>query len=103
MSEMIFWLSRFVLEVRKKDSEPYPPNSLYQIVCGLQRFLKDHGRADIKIFENPAFHDFRATIDGEMKRLNGTGKYAKKKQTQPISVEEENRLWELRLLGDDNP
>ena len=31
------------------------------------------------------------------------GKYAKKKQAQPISVEEENRLWELRPLGDDNP
>ena len=103
VSEIDFWLSRFVLEVRKKNGEPYPPDSLYQIVCGLQRFLKDHGRADIKIFENPAFHGFRATINGEMKRLTATGKYTNKKRAEPISKEQENRLWDLGLLGDYNP
>jgi len=50
VSEMNFWLPRFVLEIRKKNREPYPPNSLYQIVCGLQRQLCEHGRADIKLF-----------------------------------------------------
>ena len=103
LTEMNFWLSRFVLEIRKKNSEPYPPNTLYQVVSGLQRFLREHGRADIKIFENPALHGFKATIDGEMKRLNKTGKYVNKKQAQPIAVEQEDRLWELGLLGDHSP
>ena len=31
------WLSKFVVEVRRKDGKPYPPQSLYQICCGLQR------------------------------------------------------------------
>ena len=97
---MNFWLSRFVLEVRKKNGEPYPPNTLYQLICGLQRQLRERGRADIKIFDNPSFHDFRSTLDGEMKRLNSTGNYVNKKQAQPITVEQENRLWELGLLGD---
>ena len=45
--EMNFWLSKFVLEVRKKNGEPYPPNTLYQLICGLQCQLREHGRADI--------------------------------------------------------
>ena len=102
MSELDFWLTRFVLEVRKKDAKPYPPNTLYQIVCGLQRDLRDHGRADMKLFDNPSLHGFRSTLDGEMKRLNGTGNYIDKKQAQPITPEQENHLWEIGLLGDHN-
>ena len=79
VSEMNFWLPRFVLEIRKKNGEPYPPNSLYQIVCGLQCQLREHGRADIKLFENPALYDFRSTLDSEMKRLNATGNYLNKR------------------------
>ena len=41
-------------------------------------------------------------LDGEMKCLNGTGNYMNKKQPQPITKEQENRLWELGLLGDHN-
>ena len=78
VSEMDFWLSRFVLEVRKKNGDPYPPNTLYQLICGLQRQLREHGHADIKLFDNPSLHGFRSTLDGEMKRLNGTGNYLKK-------------------------
>ena len=33
-----FWMPRFILEIRKKNGDEYPPpNSLYQMVCGLQR------------------------------------------------------------------
>ena len=28
VSEMDFWLSRFILEVRKKNGDPYPPSTL---------------------------------------------------------------------------
>ena len=96
--------SHFVLEVRKqKDGEPYPPNTLYQLVCGLQRQLRESGRAEIKLLDNPSLHGFKATLDGEMMRLNSTGNYLDKKQAQLISIAEEERLWELGLLGDHNP
>ena len=92
---MDFWLPRFILGVRKKNGDPYPPNMLYQLICGLQRQLREHGRADIKLFDNLSLHGFRSTLDGEMKRLNGL-------KAQPITQEQENRLWELGLLGDHN-
>ena len=43
--ELNYWLSKFVGEVRQKK-EPgrcYTPNSLYQMCCGIQRYLTDNG------------------------------------------------------------
>ncbi len=39
VSEMNFWLSRYILEIRKKDGQPYPPNSLYSLYVGYNVFL----------------------------------------------------------------
>lgn len=82
--------------------EPYPLNTIYQLIRGLQCQFCDHGRANIKL-DNPAFHDFCSSLDGEMKRLNASGEYINKKQAQLITVEQESHLWDLRLLGDHNP
>ena len=72
----------FVLEIRKKDGEPYLPNVLYQIICGLRRNLCETGRADVNLFMNPALHDFHCMLDGEMKCLNATDNYVSKQQAQ---------------------
>ena len=38
-----FWLSRFVLEIRRCDGKRYPPASLYQLCCGILRHLHAAG------------------------------------------------------------
>ena len=101
--EIDFWLCRFVLEICRKDGNNYPPNSLYQICCGLLRHLRTSGHAEVNLFEQARFHNFRTVLDSEMKRLNSTGQYIHKKQAEPITVEDENRLWHLGLLGDTSP
>ena len=98
-----FWLSRFVLEIRRRDGERYPPASLYQLCCGILRYLRAAGRAEVNIFEQAEFHTFRATLDSEMKRLNSTGQYIHKRRAEPITVEDENVLWEVGLLGTTSP
>lgn len=40
-------LSRFVLEVRKKNGDEFPPNSLYHIISGLQRYLRLNGQPEV--------------------------------------------------------
>ena len=34
-----YWLSKFLQEVTKCSKDPYPPKTLYQIVCSIRRFF----------------------------------------------------------------
>jgi len=97
-----YWLQRFVLEVRKSNKQNYCPDSLYQLVCGLQRALRA-GDRDINFFEQFEFSQFRDVLDGELKRLNSTGKYILKRKVDVITEEMEDTLWEKGLLGDHSP
>ena len=67
--ELSFWLSKFVYEIRKKDKSEYPPNSLYLLCTGLQRYLRETGAPELKIFESPHFKLFQDSLDAEMKRF----------------------------------
>ena len=101
-TELSHWLTRFVLEVRKKNGDLYPPNTLHHIVAGLQRHLRWSGRP-IDLFKDQQFYDFQSALDAELKRIAGKGIGAKKRQAEVITEEEEQRLWEKGLLGEDTP
>ena len=40
-----YWSSKFVQEVAKWSKDPYPPKTLYQIVCGIRRFMVEKNSA----------------------------------------------------------
>lgn len=51
---MDFWRTRFVQEIRIEDSKPYPPATLYNIICGVQVniiFIHTHEHK-IKLYNN---------------------------------------------------
>ena len=100
--QLDYWLSKFVLETRRSDGEHYPPNTLYSICCGLLRYLREH-RPEVNFFQDTSFAGFRKTLDGEMKRLHSHGLGVAMKQAEPLTVDEENQLWEQGLLGDRTP
>ena len=50
LDSLVFWLPKFVVEVRKANGEYYCPDSLYNICCALQRSFKSNERADVNIF-----------------------------------------------------
>ena len=73
-SEMQFWLCRFVLETWKANGEPYNPNTLYQICCGLLRHLRINcNRSNVNFLDDREFQQFQSTLDAKMKHLNATG------------------------------
>ena len=57
-AQLDYWLSKFILEVRRRDSQPYPPNSLYQLSCGLLRWIRETKPA-LNLFSDAEFAGFR--------------------------------------------
>ena len=78
-----FWMTRFLLETRKKDGTEYPPNLLHYIVTGLMRYLHENRRSSIDIFQDAKFVSFWQTLDAEMKRLKSARLGSKPKQAEP--------------------
>ena len=70
---------------------------------GIQRHVqKQKPRETIDSFSDPEFKFLRDVLDAQMKDLCSHCVRSSKKQAEPITEEEENRLWELGLLGDLN-
>ena len=68
-TDLQYSMTKFLLEVRKKNGAEYPPNSLHHICSGLMHHLKWNGQPLIDIFSDSVFADFRGTLDAEMKRI----------------------------------
>lgn len=64
---------------------------------------KNCGKPEIDVCKDPQFDDFRSSLDAEMKRLQASGVGSARKQAEPLTLEEEELLWEKKLLGDHSP
>ena len=101
-NELNAWLARFCVECRRNDGKEFPPNSLYQIFCGLQRHLADNGK-DKKIMntENKAYNYFHNALNAKCADLTKKGIGIHKKKADSLSLEDEQLLWSKRVFSDD--
>ncbi|CAC5392748.1 unnamed protein product [Mytilus coruscus] len=93
--ELDFWLTKFVVEVKRQDGTEYPADSLRLLCTALWRHLRDTCRRyDLNPFnkENPKFATFQHTLDGKMKDIERVNPHVPKR-AEPITAEEENKLW----------
>ena len=97
------WLSNFIVEIRRSDGKEYIGSTLHQILCSIQRHLREHGNEGIDLFSDPEFRFLKSVLDSKMKKLRARGIGTTKKQAEPLSPEEEEMLWEKDLLGDKDP
>ena len=93
----------FILEVRKQDGSVFPLASLHHITAGLMRHLRWNGRLQVDLFRDCDFHDFRASLDTGMKRLQREGIGAKKRQAEVLTEANEELMWSKGLLGNATP
>ena len=92
-NDLDHWLSRFMLEVRRKVGKEFPPKSLHHICCGILQHLRECGNSSLDVFKDHELANFRQTVDSELKRLLASGLGSSKhKQVEPIDEEEENIL-----------
>ena len=98
-------LQKFVTEARRDDGSPYPPKTLYQLLCGLLR----HSRG---VQEDPPnfldrkdvrFKKLHGTCDCVFRGLDENGVGTAKKSAEIISEENENQLWETGSLNVTTP
>ena len=95
--QLIYFIPRFILEVKEKNSEEHPLNSLYQMVCELQRQFQK--KPTVNLF-SPTCTDVSKTHNSELKRLSAKGLGMTVNKAEPISLKEEELLWESGALGD---
>ena len=73
---------------------------MHQLLCGIQRYLRDGGKREVDFFGDVAYKYLVDILDSRIKNLQQS---VVKKQATPITNEEESKLWELGLLGDSTP
>ncbi len=94
----VFFSSRH----RKTNGDPYPKETLKEIVLAIQAHFHMNGRY-VKLLDDPSFAKLKTTLESTMKGLSKEGYVRCKQQAEPISEEEEEKLWTERLLGDQSP
>lgn len=74
-SDVASWLEKYVLSTRKKTGEPYLPKTVYLLLCGLQRYMKEEKVCAMNIFDrnDPDFKRLYCTCDNYFRELRADG------------------------------
>ncbi len=100
-ANLAYALSCFLSEVQKRDRSEYPGDTLYQLVVCIQFFLEWSG-CHWKLIDGEEFIPLKFTLDNLMKERAAMG-LGKRKFSSPISVSDENSLWDKGVLGTNTP
>ena len=68
-AERCFWLRKLICEIEKKGGTFCPPNTLYQICVGIQRYLRENENADIDIVRDSRCKLFQDSLDSHMNEM----------------------------------
>jgi len=88
------------MEIRRQDGKPYQPNSLFNIVAGIQRNLRS-----LPVFGDIAFFTvivFRTIAKGNRlsyEELTASGIGVSTKRADPVSLDDETALWNSGVLN----
>lgn len=95
-----YWLGKFIYEVRKKNGDYYPRDTLVCLTAGLNHNISQ--TRSINLFKDDEFQDFRSLLDMACRRSSSLGIGVVKKQAEIITQDEEDEMWEKGILGSDN-
>ncbi len=73
------------------------------IICGIMRHLRCNSKPEIDFFKDAEFTSFTSSLNAEMNRLQSMGIGSNHRQAEPLTNEEEELLWEKKILGDHTP
>lgn len=90
------------MEIKRKDGKNYPPNTLVQIVSGLQRYLRTECQKHYVNFfkeDDTRFANFRKALDTKMKELQSQGVGIRINSSEPVTEDDEVSLWDKGVFN----
>ena len=103
--ELDKWLSLYIMETRREDGQPFPSKSIDGLLAGLKRHMKTQNKYPPNIFseEDPCFSNLRGTRDTVSRKLWEEGVGTSTKETELLSVEDEQVIWAKNVMGTHSP
>ena len=73
--QLCHWLCRFVTETQQKSGAKYPAATLYQLLCGINRFIRsvDVRAPNVIDQKNGDFRELHCTMDSVFRTLRVEG------------------------------
>jgi hypothetical protein len=99
------WLCVYINETRNQNGEPYPPKSIYALLCGILREMriKNPLYPNFLKKDDPDFVTFHNTLDNVFKSLRSNGIGVSSSATEGLSNDDEGKLWDLGVLNVTTP
>ena len=103
--ELNTWLSYYVVETRNSKGDPYPPKTIYQLLTGLLRYMRDNNAHTPNFLDkkDTRFKRLHTVLDNHFKQLRKDGVGCEPKHSEVITKEEENLMWMTGILGTEAP
>ena len=98
-------LSRFAVDARKVNGEHYPPSTVYQLLSGLLRYIRETNPncPNYLSKQDTHFQSLQHTLDAHFHKLHSKGIGVQVKHTEIITKEDEVKLWTSGAMGLDSP
>ena len=94
-------MCRFIREVKKIDGSEFPPATLREIIIMIQMYLHENS-ISWKLLDGESFVNLRNVVDNTMKERTAMG-LGVRKSASVISLDQENKMFDDGILGEDNP
>ena len=101
--ELCKWLSKFAIEVRKKDGSPYPPRTIHHYLSGIQRHIRTEEKLEINLMNDKEFIELRNVLDTLFRKLHSEGVGTSSKKTPVLGDDDEEQLWTSGVLDPETP
>ena len=96
----------YIAKTKNVNGESYPPSTLQSSLSGLLRHMRsiDDTQAPNNFAKNdPSFRELYFTMDSLYRKLRSEGVGAEKHSAEPFTIDDENKLWSLEVLGTNSP
>ena len=95
-------IGEFLIDLKKKtDGSDYKPDSLTSFHRGIVRYLQTVGY-EYNIVKSSVFHTSKKMLEMRRRELKQSGKGNRQNRAEPLSAEQEDRLWLTGQLGTDS-